>query len=288
MDTNTGSLAAYKATERPMIVIARAIAMSMINIVVMIHIIVIVIVIIAISIAIAIAINSHSNSNSNSNSSSNKRWFGMRLDLLVFALSTTATISAACLVSVLGLSPGLTAAALTYIMQLAGLFQYVVRLSAELVNFMTSAERLVEFKATKPENDAGELAALGPAQGRVLEPPPWSPGPWSRPGAADGDAPPAAGTGAEVIGFEGVSFRWRAELPLVLRQVTFAVRRGEKCGVVGRTGAGKSTLAAALFRLAPVEEGAVRLCGVDVALLRLRSLRRALAVLQLEYKHSMI
>lgn len=174
----------------------------------------------------------------------------MRLDLLCFALSAIATTLAACLTGPLGLSPGLTAVALTYIMQLAGLFQYVVRLSAEMVNFMTSAERLSEFMTTEPEHDKGEVSVV---QQSIKS--------------------------SEAIRFEDVAFRWRSELPLVLRSVTFTVLSGQKCGVVGRTGAGKSSLAAALFRLAPTSGGTVFLHGVDVRELRLNTLRRSLAVL---------
>lgn len=183
----------------------------------------------------------------------------MRLDLLVFALSAAATIMAACLAGPLKLSPGLTAVSLTYIMQLAGLFQYVVRMSAEVVNFMTSAERLAEFAASEAEDNRGQLTVL-PLASCML-------------------ADETITVQPEAIRFENVSFRWRPELPLVLCGVTFTVLRGQKCAVVGRTGAGKSTLAAALFRLAPISGGTVYFNGISVHELRLTTLRRSLAVL---------
>jgi ATP-binding cassette subfamily C (CFTR/MRP) protein 4 len=179
-----------------------------------------------------------------------ERWFGVRLDLIVFVLSAAAITMTACLTIPLGLSPGITAAALVYVMQLAGLFQYTVRLSAELVNFMTSAERLQEFAATEPESDEGSLCCCSPSE-----------------------------MGSEAIRFEHVSYRWRPSLPIVLQTISFTVRTGEKCGVIGRTGSGKSTLAASLLRLAPNSSGAVHLHGVNTQELQLATLRRSLAVL---------
>jgi len=50
------------------------------------------------------------------------------------------------------------------------------------------------------------------------------------------------------LSFNSVSMRYRAELPLVLENISFSVPAGAKIGIVGRTGSGKSSLAVALFR----------------------------------------
>ena len=86
---------------------------------------------------------------------------------------------------------------------------------------------------------------------------------------------PQAGT----VQFEAVSLRYRPGLPLALADATFTVPGGSQCGVCGRTGAGKSTLAAALFRLTEVAAGRILIDGVDIAGLGLHTLRRALAVI---------
>lgn len=65
----------------------------------------------------------------------------------------------------------------------------------------------------------------------------------------------------------------RENAPLALSGVTFSTHPGEKLGIVGRTGAGKSSLLHALLRLAPPRAGATRIDGVDVATLHLHALR---------------
>jgi ABC-type multidrug transport system fused ATPase/permease subunit len=55
------------------------------------------------------------------------------------------------------------------------------------------------------------------------------------------------------VEFDGVSFQYRPDLPLVLRDVSFSVEKGEKIGVCGRTGAGKSSLSFVLFRLVELD-----------------------------------
>jgi ABC-type multidrug transport system fused ATPase/permease subunit len=80
----------------------------------------------------------------------------------------------------------------------------------------------------------------------------------------------------------GLQARHRAHLPLVLRGLSFAVASGERVGVVGRTGSGKSSLALALVRLIrPISadgSAPVLLDGTDTRLLSLHALRRAVAM----------
>jgi len=69
------------------------------------------------------------------------------------------------------------------------------------------------------------------------------------------------------------STRYRADFDLVLNKLTFKVLPGEKVGVVGRTGAGKSSMALALFRALEAEEGKILVDGVDIGEIGLRDLR---------------
>ncbi len=73
--------------------------------------------------------------------------------------------------------------------------------------------------------------------------------------------------------FDNVSLRYRPGLPLSLDGLSFKVNHGERCAIVGRTGAGKSTLTTALFRLVEVEEGSISLDGVDLSTLGLSDVR---------------
>jgi ATP-binding cassette subfamily C (CFTR/MRP) protein 1 len=80
------------------------------------------------------------------------------------------------------------------------------------------------------------------------------------------------------IELEGLSVRYRPGLELVLRGISLKVAAGEKVGVVGRTGAGKSSLMLALFRLVEPAEGRVLVDGVDIVTLGLRRLRSQMAI----------
>ncbi|MDX1642879.1 MAG: ABC transporter ATP-binding protein [Thermoanaerobaculia bacterium] len=79
------------------------------------------------------------------------------------------------------------------------------------------------------------------------------------------------------IEFDRVSFRYEPDKP-VLRDVSFTVEPGETVAIVGHTGAGKSTLANLLLRFYDVDEGAVRLDGVDVRRWDLEALRRSVGL----------
>ncbi|CAB0001705.1 unnamed protein product, partial [Nesidiocoris tenuis] len=80
------------------------------------------------------------------------------------------------------------------------------------------------------------------------------------------------------IEFEGLSLRFAENAPPVLKNVSVQIHAGEKIGIVGRTGAGKSSLSTALFRLAPIE-GRVLVDNVDTQRISLGSLRSALAII---------
>ncbi|HEX7669396.1 MAG TPA: ABC transporter ATP-binding protein, partial [Polyangiaceae bacterium] len=88
-------------------------------------------------------------------------------------------------------------------------------------------------------------------------------------------APPE--TTRSAFSLEDVTFGYKPDLP-VLRDVSFAVRPGEKVAVVGPTGAGKTTLASLLLRLYDVTDGVVRVSGEDVRGFERHELRQKFAV----------
>lgn len=73
--------------------------------------------------------------------------------------------------------------------------------------------------------------------------------------------------------------RYRPGLPLVLKGLSFSIPSDTICGVVGRTGSGKSSLLLALFSLIDIDGGRVMLDDVDVATVPLRELRRQIAII---------
>ena len=95
--------------------------------------------------------------------------------------------------------------------------------------------------------------------------------------AADAALPPGWPAGAALV-FTNLSLRYAPELPPSLVAMSLAVRAGERVGIVGRSGAGKSTVLAALLRLVEGESGCIRLAGIDVTMVGLGTLRRRAAV----------
>ena len=79
-----------------------------------------------------------------------------------------------------------------------------------------------------------------------------------------------------------MDLRYRPETELVLKEVSFAVKGGEKIGIVGRTGAGKSSLCLALFRIVEAESGQVLIDGVNIAELGLLDVRSNLTIIPQE------
>jgi ABC-type multidrug transport system fused ATPase/permease subunit len=76
--------------------------------------------------------------------------------------------------------------------------------------------------------------------------------------------------------------RYRHNTPLVLKGITISIRAGEKIGVVGRTGSGKSTLIQALFRIVEPSEGKIVIDGVDICTLGLHDLRSRFGIIPQE------
>jgi ABC-type multidrug transport system fused ATPase/permease subunit len=82
------------------------------------------------------------------------------------------------------------------------------------------------------------------------------------------------------IEFEAINVSYPSNAnEIVLKNVTFEIRGGEKVGLVGRTGSGKSTLALALFRILELQEGCIRIDGIDISKLGLDTLRKRLQII---------
>lgn len=93
------------------------------------------------------------------------------------------------------------------------------------------------------------------------------------PPVIEDNRPPANWPSKGGVEFIGYSTRYRSDFDFVLKHITFNILPGEKVGVVGRTGAGKSSLALALFRALEAEEGKILIDGVDIGLIGLQDLR---------------
>lgn len=81
------------------------------------------------------------------------------------------------------------------------------------------------------------------------------------------------------VEFRDFKVRYRKGLDLVLQGISFSVNGGEKVGIVGRTGAGKSSLTLALFRIIEAADGKIFIDNVDIASLGLHTLRSRLTII---------
>jgi ABC-type transport system involved in cytochrome bd biosynthesis fused ATPase/permease subunit len=81
------------------------------------------------------------------------------------------------------------------------------------------------------------------------------------------------------IELTSVSMRYSPGLPLVLKDVTLKIEHGQKIGVVGRTGAGKSSLVLAVFRMVELDGGSITIDGKDITTINARELRAGLGMI---------
>lgn len=95
----------------------------------------------------------------------------------------------------------------------------------------------------------------------------------------ESNRPPPGWPSSGSIKFEDVVLRYRPELPPVLHGLSFTIPPSDKVGMVGRTGAGKSSMLNALFRIVELERGRILIDGFDIAKFGLMDLRKVLGII---------
>ncbi len=196
------------------------------------------------------------------------RWLGFYLSSIVMATLTAAALFAVLAVEsdVISVSASAIGLSLIYVLQMTDGLQWAVRQSAETENLLVSAERLLEYARDIPTEplvaDTGGVAETAcccvTSHSSMLSAMPLFHGqPASPPADASGhkpdqalqsvatDAWPSAGH----IRFANLWMRYRPDLPWVLRGVNANLPAGSRVGVIGRTGAGKSSLVSCILRL---------------------------------------
>ena len=180
----------------------------------------------------------------------NQRWLSTRLDaignVLVFVLGILVVTSR------FSINPSTGGLVLSYILTIVQMVQFTIRQLAEVENNMNATERIHYYGVNLDE-----------------EPPSYLPNPnvtpkWPEHGR---------------IKFDDVQMRYREGLPLVLKGLNLDVAGGERIGVVGRTGAGKSSIMSTLFRLVELSGGSISIDGVDIATVGLETLRSRLSII---------
>ncbi|KAF9385549.1 hypothetical protein CPC16_007924 [Podila verticillata] len=191
------------------------------------------------------------------------RWLGYRLDMVsALFLGITAVACVAARDTQQAARAGL---AMSSVISLSGDLQWAIRMSVEAAILMVSVERMMEYAAVKPEES-----------GRRLFKP-------------DGASVVPNGWPAEAkVTFSDMSLTYpRGDGP-VLKNITLDFQPGEKIGIVGRTGAGKSSLIGALFRLVetttghPPHRGGISIDGIDISRIGMHDLREKMAIIPQE------
>eukprot|EP00092_Neocalanus_flemingeri_P004166 GFUD01004481.1.p1 GENE.GFUD01004481.1~~GFUD01004481.1.p1 ORF type:complete len:1636 (+),score=378.79 GFUD01004481.1:74-4981(+) len=177
------------------------------------------------------------------------RWLAVRLETVGNCI-----IFAAALFAVLGrdsLSPGLVGLSVSYALQVTQTLNWLVRMTSEVETNIVAVERLDEYSQIESEAD------------------------WEKSESAVDENWPSEGQ----ISLVDYSTRYREGLDLVLKEITASFKGGERVGIVGRTGAGKSSLTLALFRLIEPAQGTIKIDGVDISTLGLHKLRSRLTII---------
>ncbi|CAH2101657.1 unnamed protein product [Euphydryas editha] len=202
---------------------------------------------------------------------STNRAFGFWMDMVCCLYLAIVTFSFFLFVGpdTLGGNVGL---AITQVIGLVGMCQYGMRQTAEVENQMTSVERILEYTNLPPEKPVEpDMKAL------KMENPNLDFETWPSQGeivfdnvSLEYERPPAREQPQEGVKLDEPAY--------AIRGVSFRIRPGEKVAVVGRTGAGKSSLIAALFRLSKIS-GSIRVDGVSAEAAGLRRWRSRLCAL---------
>ncbi|KAL1397170.1 hypothetical protein pipiens_009960 [Culex pipiens pipiens] len=175
------------------------------------------------------------------------RWLAIRLEIVgamvVFFAALFAMLSRETIgAAMVGLS-------ITYALQISAVLSFLVRMTAEVETNIVAVERLEEYTVLPREAE-------------------WQVGTVDKAWPVDGN-----------VEFNNYKIRYREGLDLVIRGISLSVKGGEKIGIVGRTGAGKSSLTLGLFRIVEAAGGEIVIDGLDISKMGLHQLRSRLTII---------
>uniref|UniRef100_A0A8B9RLP6 ATP-binding cassette, sub-family C (CFTR/MRP), member 8b n=1 Tax=Astyanax mexicanus TaxID=7994 RepID=A0A8B9RLP6_ASTMX len=180
------------------------------------------------------------------------RWLEVRMEYIgafVVLIAAVASITSALYSE---LSAGLVGLGLTYALMVSNYLNWMVRNLADMEVQLGCVKRISSLLHTEPENYTGDLT---PAQVPSL---------WPKYGE---------------IQIENLSVGYGSSLKPVLKRVNAHIKPGQKVGICGRTGSGKSSFSLALFRLVDQFEGRIIIDGIDIAKLPLQTLRSRFSII---------
>ncbi|KAI0288069.1 ABC transporter [Russula brevipes] len=179
-----------------------------------------------------------------------QQWLGLRFDFLGVLLTLTVSLLAVCTrFTVPPTQIGLTFSCIFAIQQAC---DWMVRQLAEVENHMNSVERIIYYSHELEQEPPHKIPEAKPAA------------PWPSEGKLE---------------IKDAVLRYRPKLPLILKGLSMTVQGGEKIGIIGRTGGGKSSIMVALFRIVELVSGSITIDGVDISKIGLDDVRNAISII---------
>ncbi len=157
-------------------------------------------------------------------------------------------IAVAAIIVSIDIEAPLAGFALGFALQYTGAIIWTLSYYANLEMDMNAAERVIEYSRLPTEDQSG-------------------------------DRPPAAWPTEGRLEVDNLVAGYASDLPPVIRGLSFQVEKNQRVGVVGRTGAGKSSLTLALFRFLEARQGSIHIDGIDISKINLYDLRSRLAII---------
>lgn len=180
------------------------------------------------------------------------RWLAVRLEFIgSIVILAAASFSILSVTTGSGLSAGMVGLAMSYALQITGSLNWIVRQTVEVETNIVSVERVLEY--TSLPSEAPEVIFKS--------------------------RPPVGWPAQGGVSFNDYSAKYRPELDPVLKDINLHFKPHEKIGVVGRTGAGKSSLTLALFRIIEASGGNIHVDNLDISKIGLLDLRGRLAII---------
>ncbi|EYC24800.1 hypothetical protein Y032_0013g2114 [Ancylostoma ceylanicum] len=176
------------------------------------------------------------------------RWLAVRLELVGNLIVMFSALFAVLFRDSPGLTAGLVGLSVSYALNITQTLNWAVRMTSELETNIVAVERIKEYTETPTE------------------------------GAHSKQKPPDAWPQSGKVELKDVCLRYRPGLDLVLKHVSASISPKEKVGIVGRTGAGKSSLTLALFRTVEIDSGSIEIDGQNISTLTLEDLRSRLTI----------
>uniref|UniRef100_A0A8C7JJ58 ATP-binding cassette, sub-family C (CFTR/MRP), member 8 n=1 Tax=Oncorhynchus kisutch TaxID=8019 RepID=A0A8C7JJ58_ONCKI len=180
------------------------------------------------------------------------RWLEVRMEYIGACVVLIAAVASISNSLYNHLSTGLVGLGLTYALMVSNYLNWMVRNLADMEVQLGSVKRINGLLQTEPENYEGLLTASQVPDG------------WPQQGE---------------IQIENLSVRYDTTLKPVLKQVNAHISPGQKVGICGRTGSGKSSFSLAFFRMVDMFEGRIIIDDIDIAKLPLQTLRSRFSII---------